>query len=149
MYNIDNIHLSKGTLDDFNTIIDLYRQLWEEWDYDEEKVFKIFKEDLDTGRKDYLIASVDKNVVGVCSIYYKDDLHRYDSAILDELVVDREYRNRGVGGRLLQEALNIVKGKKCNFITLDSSFKREDAHRFYEKRGFERRGYYFKKIFNK
>jgi GNAT superfamily N-acetyltransferase len=45
----------------------------------------------------------------------------------------------------LQQLLSLAKQKGCRVIELDSAFHREEAHRFYEHLGFEKRAYLFTK----
>jgi ribosomal protein S18 acetylase RimI-like enzyme len=64
---------------------------------------------------------------------------------IDELVVDREYRNQGIGKLLMNEMEAIAKNRGCKRLELDSAFHRTNAHAFYEKQGFEKRAYLFSK----
>jgi ribosomal protein S18 acetylase RimI-like enzyme len=64
---------------------------------------------------------------------------------IDELVVDIEYRNRGIGRLLINEMEAIAKHRGCKRLELDSAFHRTTAHAFYEKQGFERRAWLFTK----
>jgi GNAT superfamily N-acetyltransferase len=56
---------------------------------------------------------------------------------VDELVVDESRRGEGIGGMLLERALELAKKGGCRRVELDSAFHRADAHRFYENHGFE------------
>ncbi len=63
-----------------------------------------------------------------------------------ELIVDDEYRNRGYGKLLLEQAKEYCGEKGIGIIEVLSSSYREGAHRFYERNGFINTGYRF---FNK
>lgn len=54
------------------------------------------------------------------------------------LVVDEGFRGKGVGKSLTNYAQGWAKKKKVKRIFLRTNIKREDAHRFYEREGFER-----------
>ena len=64
-------------------------------------------------------------------------------AVIDELVVKEKQRNNGIGSTLVQHAIRLAKSTGCCLIELATSFRREDAHRFYEKNGFIKSGYRF------
>ncbi|NJB84226.1 GNAT family N-acetyltransferase [Wenyingzhuangia aestuarii] len=53
-------------------------------------------------------------------------------------VIKDNYRNQGIGSKLIKAAENEALKRKCNFISLDTfSFQ---APGFYEKKGFEKIG---------
>lgn len=58
-------------------------------------------------------------------------------AVLENLVVDREFRQRGVGAALLKEAEAFCCQRQCSKIMILSSRERPGAHRFFESRGFD------------
>ena len=64
---------------------------------------------------------------------------------VDELIVDTQYRGRGLGSELLQSIILRARDRGCLRVELDSAFHREEAHRFYEQHGFENRAYLFSK----
>jgi len=57
---------------------------------------------------------------------------------LEDFVVLPEYRNSGIGSKLLSYALNYAKKRGCQRITLLTDDDNQDAHRFYLKNGFSR-----------
>ncbi len=61
------------------------------------------------------------------------------------LAVKKEYQGKGVGSRLLAEAEEYARRVKAVAIVLNSGLQRESAHRFYERRGYFKKGYSFKK----
>ena len=56
---------------------------------------------------------------------------------VDDLVTDAGHRSKGYGKALLNWLLSEAKRLGCNYLNLDSGLKRVDAHRFYQKNGFE------------
>ncbi|MDN3292539.1 GNAT family N-acetyltransferase [Streptomyces ficellus] len=58
---------------------------------------------------------------------------------LEDVVVDREHRGRGIGLALVQEALREAKRRGAQEVDLTSRPSRVAAHRLYEKVGFVRR----------
>lgn len=53
------------------------------------------------------------------------------------LVVDEEWRGRGVGSQLVSAAETWARSKNIPLIRLTSNVLREDAHRFYKREGYE------------
>ncbi|MFT5835298.1 MAG: GNAT superfamily N-acetyltransferase [Sulfurimonas sp.] len=73
------------------------------------------------------------------NLYHKRHLYVF------ELVSDEKYRNGGYGVMMLDFLNDYAKTCMCENIVLSSNFEREDAHRFYEKHGFDKKSYIFLK----
>lgn len=58
-------------------------------------------------------------------------------AVIENLIVDPSWRGRGVGAELLSEAENIARSRRCSKLMLLSSMGRQDAHRLFERAGFQ------------
>jgi GNAT superfamily N-acetyltransferase len=58
-------------------------------------------------------------------------------AQIEGVRVDRRYRSRGVGEALFQHAIERAREKGCGLVQLTTDRTRPDAHRFYERLGFE------------
>ncbi len=65
---------------------------------------------------------------------------------VDDLVTLAEARSRGHGAALLSWLDRLAKQEGCEQIHLDSGTEREDAHRFYVRKGFNVSSLHFKKI---
>jgi len=86
------------------------------------------------------------NIIGFCSLTIKNNLWQAGNlGHIDELIVDDNYRGKGVGSKLMDEITRIAKENQCKRIELDSAFHRKEAHRFYENEGYENRAYLFSK----
>ncbi|OHX11498.1 hypothetical protein BI347_17685 [Chromobacterium sphagni] len=57
-------------------------------------------------------------------------------AVLENIVVDRGWRGRGLGQALLDEAQRRCLARQCFKIMLRSSAQRLEAHRFFLRAGF-------------
>ena len=64
-------------------------------------------------------------------------------ALVDGVVVDPQWRGRGVGGAMMAEAMRLAAQAGCYKLALSSNSKREDAHRFYRSLGFRQHGVSF------
>jgi GNAT superfamily N-acetyltransferase len=54
------------------------------------------------------------------------------------MVVDEGVRGRGIGSALVRAAEQALQAKGCYIVEVTSHLRRADAHRFYEKLGYER-----------
>ncbi len=78
--------------------------------------------------------------LGVLTINYP--LHFSDkSAEIVNLIVDAKIRGRGIGKELLAAMEQIAKQNGCVKLEVASGKPREDAHRFYEREGFDNTHY--------
>lgn len=57
---------------------------------------------------------------------------------MESVHVNPDYRGHGIGGHMLDLAVQIAKERDCKLIQLTSNKARPDAHRFYERFGFAR-----------
>ncbi len=51
--------------------------------------------------------------------------------------IARSHRNAGLGARMFEWAIAACRKRGCGLVQLTSDWRREGAHRFYEKLGFE------------
>ena len=56
--------------------------------------------------------------------------------LLEDLIVHKDYRNHGFGGKLLNYAIEYTKQKEFLRITLLTDRLSEDSQRFYKRHGF-------------
>ena len=64
---------------------------------------------------------------------------------VDDLIVNKDYRSNGIGDLLMQNTINFAKEHNCETIELKSYINNEKSHKFYEKNGFKKLHYVFKK----
>ncbi|MDM5188333.1 GNAT family N-acetyltransferase [Bacillus sp. DX4.1] len=78
--------------------------------------------------------------VAVCTNFYnKKHVFIYD------LVTAESHRSKGYGEALLSHIEGWGKEQGCTCVVLTSAFPRVDAHRFYEREGYEKVSYAFHK----
>jgi GNAT superfamily N-acetyltransferase len=92
-----------------------------------------------------LLAEIDGRAVGTLTLFVLPMLaHRGTPAALVEAVaVDRSLQGRGIGRALMDEAMARARAADCYKLALSSNNKRNEAHAFYERLGFERHGVSF------
>ena len=90
-------------------------------------------------------ATEDGREIGRCRIYLiRNDLHESPYALLEDVFVDENHRNKGIGGLLVREVVNLARFYGCYKIIATSRFERESVHKFYVKNGFRKYGYEFR-----
>ena len=65
------------------------------------------------------------------------------AGIIEDVVVARSARGKGIGRRMMELALERCREAGCYKAVLSSNLRREEAHLFYESLGFRKHGYSF------
>lgn len=126
---------------DWPAVLDLLRQLWPDPRLDVATIRAAYRRGLRSRQRVYLCAVAATRVVGFGSFSVNQNLWQpgFAGGHIDELVVDKTYRNRGIGKRLLKELVAVAGQRGCRVVELESAGHRDGAHRFYERHGFHRR----------
>jgi ribosomal protein S18 acetylase RimI-like enzyme len=97
--------------------------------------------------KDILLcAEADGAFVGFCAVTITTSFRwQGKTANISTLVVDEKYRGQGIGTLLVARVCEIARLKDCKAVELESALHRQEAHRFYEGLGFNKRAYFFSK----
>jgi GNAT superfamily N-acetyltransferase len=84
-----------------------------------------------------------QEIVGTFALLIMDNLAHMGapSGIVEDVAVKRGMQGMGIGRQMMGFAMNVCRGKGCYKLVLSSNMKREKAHLFYEKLGFEKHGY--------
>ncbi len=85
----------------------------------------------------------DDKCIGLSGFWITTKIYSGKYVELDNVVIDKEYRSKGIGKLLCDWVLNEAKTKGCKTAMLDAYIENEAAHRFYEREGFYKRGYHF------
>jgi predicted N-acetyltransferase YhbS len=86
-----------------------------------------------------LVAEQEGRVIGCLSTSIMRVLHRpAPVGRISLMVVDESMRSRGVGSALVRAAECALAERGCYMVEVTSHVRRTDAHRFYEKLGYER-----------
>ena len=87
-----------------------------------------------------IVAESDGRVVGTLhliflpSISYQGGLR----AQVESVRVDKEIRNLGIGSQMMKWAIGCALERGAHIVQLTTHTSREDAHRFYERLGFQK-----------
>ena len=93
-----------------------------------------------------LIAEIKDKVVGVIGVIHNHNLHDGFVTYIEQVVIDENHREKGLGRLLLQFAENRAREEGCNEIELDVDHKDgKDVEEFYTRNGFRVSGKYLYK----
>ena len=86
-----------------------------------------------------LVAELDGRVVGCLSTSTMAVLHRpAPVGRISMMIVAEDLRGQGIGAKLVAAAERSLRDKGCHLVEVTSNLRRTDAHRFWERIGYER-----------
>jgi len=94
------------------------------------------------------VAEADGLVVGFLSVEWRELLHHRDGSYAEimTLAVSERIRRSGAGSLLVAAAEEWAVQRGATAVTLHSRLSREGAHLFYERQGYEKNAYFFRKV---
>ena len=104
-------------------------------DFDNFWSYNVLKQELENENTTYIIAKEKEEVVGFAGISVC-----IDEATLNNIVVKKSCRGRGIGGELLESLIDICSDLNLKTITLEVNTTNEHAIRLYTKCGFKNLG---------
>lgn len=124
---------------DLGSLLELYQQLDPKDGLSAEACEAAWKEIEKNPDIRYFGAVEDGKVVSTCYAVIIPNLTRGCRGIcfIENVVTDREYRNRGLASRVIGMAVGFAKERHCYKVILQSGKARTEAHRFYERTGFD------------
>ncbi|WP_078119222.1 GNAT family N-acetyltransferase [Thiosocius teredinicola] len=89
------------------------------------------------------VAVHEQQIVGTFALMIMPNLGHCGtpSGVLEDIVVTPEQQGLGIGTAMIEEAMRLCGAAGCYKMTLSSNLKRERAHAFYDKLGFDKHGY--------
>ena len=91
-----------------------------------------------------LVAEIEGTIVGFVSFTTrKTILHRGLSGLIDELIVAKSYRGKGIGRQLLSSAIKKSRQLGCCEVEVSTEKTNMKAREFYRQCGFTERGVLF------
>lgn len=128
---------------DASRLVELIHELGHE--IDEKSVRKNLKTLAKSGESP-LVATVGKQVVGLCGVSARTVVHRAAPlGRISVLVVAKEAQGEGIGRMLVETAEAWMRKKGCKLVEVTSNDRRGEAHAFYRHLGYERTSIRFAK----
>ena len=96
--------------------------------------YNILRSELASENSTYYIAKIsnNNNIVGFAGIWQAvDDMH------ITNIVVKKDFRQKGIGSKLLEKLIETSKQKNVISLTLEVNYKNVPAIKLYEKHGFK------------
>lgn len=130
--------IRKATLKDVDAIHALGENV-EEFDTTEEVVVfwpkHIIKNCIESQTDWLLVAEDEGEIIGfiICN-----NSPVFKKAVIENMFVKPEYRNKGIGKQLLATLLPLIKSTGCEYIALYTESDNKQAIEFYTKNGFNR-----------
>lgn len=99
-----------------------------------------------SGTDRVVVAELGGEIVGLACLHTSLSVaHDEPAAKLSAIVVDELHRRRGIGEALMRELESEARLRGCCLLFLTTARRRDDAHAFYERIGFEETGKRFAK----
>jgi GNAT superfamily N-acetyltransferase len=144
----DSFVIREATVEDVGELARLYRQLSDdsaENPVDEQALARVFARTRDYPGYRVLLAVDEGRVVGSFVLVILEMLgwRCAPEALVEDVVVERKARGRGIGRRMMAFAMNEAALTGCYKLVLSSNLERTGAHSFYERLGFRQHGLSF------
>ncbi len=93
----------------------------------------------DDPNNDIIVAEQDGDIVGCLQMTLIPGLGRQGALRLqlETVRVDKQHQNQGVGTALIKHAVDLGRENGVRLVQLTTDKRRTDAHRFYERLGFQ------------
>jgi len=139
-----NLEIRQAKKEDLPEILSLLEKL-SGTESDQKKALKSFDQILKSEVYFTFVAVSDGKIAGTASICLLFSLQRGRPwGLVDNVVVGENYRQKGVGKKLIEAIVEFAKGKDCYKIVLTARFSRTGAHRFWQRIGFKKHGFSFR-----
>ena len=92
-----------------------------------------------------IVVEVDDKIVGFGCLVVEYKIRGYTSGHIEDVVIDEEWRGKGVGEKLVKALCDKAEEHNCYRVSL---FCRKELVSFYNKNGFEVNNVVMKKFFN-
>lgn len=133
-FDINDIIIRQAKIEDYK---DICKICCDDLGYNcSEELVKERLEGLDKNNERVLVAVYNSEVVGYLHAQIYKTLYFEELINFLGLAVSKEYRNKKVGTKLVNEIENWAKEKGINKIRVNSGFSRKEAHEFYRSLGY-------------
>jgi len=121
------------------SLSELYRQLNSDDEVINEFSAKNIWENIKKQNIKYFFAKENGRIIASCYICIIPNLTRGGKSIgfIENVITDKDYRKRGIGKKIMENAIQYAKEQNCYKVILQSGNERIDAHEFYKSLGFD------------
>lgn len=86
-----------------------------------------------------IVAELNGEVIGTLHLMFLPSLSFQGGlrAQVESVRVDTRHQNQGIGSQMMKRAIERAKDRKAHIVQLTTHRSRADAHRFYERLGFQ------------
>ncbi len=104
-----------------------------------ESYYSAFEQIDNDANHELIVAELDGEVVGMLHLMYLPSVSYQGGlrAQVESLRVGKKWQNQGIGSELMKWVIERTKARGAHLVQLTSHKSRADAHRFYERLGFE------------
>ena len=130
-----------ATRNDVPQILELYKQLHPTIDplenFSKRDANRTWNQ-IERDRVKYFIAKDGDKIVASCYIAIIPNLTYHGKSIgyIENVIVDEKYQRKGIGKKIMAMAIHHAMVNHCFKVVLLSTTHRTEAHKFYEKLGF-------------
>lgn len=137
---IEDIKIRFANIDDVHGLHELYRQLIPDQDPDAADMKETLINILQNLKSvSIIVAELNEEIVATCQIIVYDNLIRtpQKKAVVDSVVVDLPFRNKGIGTGMITWAVEELKRRDVAIIYVSFADSRNIAPKLYKKAGFQ------------
>jgi GNAT superfamily N-acetyltransferase len=86
-----------------------------------------------------IVAELNEDVAGTLHLVFIPSISFQGGlrAHVESVRVDGKYRGAGIGSQMMKWAIERARGRGAHLVQLTTHLSRKDAHRFYERLGFQ------------
>ena len=138
MINFNQLLIRKAVLEDQEAIYQMICDL-EDTEIDRAGFDIAFRKNISAENITYFIAEFDGKPVGMISCHIQSLLHHAALVSeIQEMYVMPQFRSKSIGRELMNRVVEHAKNEGAIQIEVTSRATRENAHRFYQKEGFDK-----------
>ena len=126
---------------DLDSILTLYMQLHDNpFPEKDDRVIAVWNVILNDPNHHIIVAEEDGKIISSCVCVIIPNLTRGQRpyAFIENVITDKEYRNKGFATACLDYAKEIAESENCYKMMLLTGSKKETTLRFYEKAGYNK-----------
>ncbi len=111
-----------------------------------DKFHRIYDCILDNPNCEVIVAEMDGEIIAMLDMDFRESFFHGGLAMqVEDLIVDENYRRRGIGQRMVGLAEEIARRRNCTSIELNSDLYREETHKFWQAMGYQIEAYQLRK----